>query len=141
VIQEHVAAVKLLLDAVASDSTGALITYIGAPDSEAYQLPSTPPRTPYVVLRTDSMPLESDRLAQYSSALNGRVYIVGVGSTWDEAAWALDKTRGVLLDVVPVVAGRSVAPLALVGSSPIEADGDVIPPLFSGVDIYRLFST
>jgi hypothetical protein len=141
VIRAHYSAVRALVAALEAAPTS-LLVFDGAVDGEDVGLaPQQPERTPYVVLRPGRSPQVNDeRLAPWSRRFDGRVYVTCVGATWDEAAWALEQTRGVLLDVVPVVAGRSVAPLALFDSSPIEVDRDTAPPLFVGVDLYSLFS-
>jgi hypothetical protein len=139
VIRAHVAAVRALLAPLEASPTSMPVFVAGLDDPHVPLDPQQPSRTPYVVLRTDGLPtLRSERLAPWSNDVTGRLYVVCAGSSWDEAAWALEKTRGVLADVVPVVAGRSVAPLRLVDSSDIEADRDVSPPLWSGVDVYAL---
>lgn len=137
-IRTHLAAVVALL----ATRPASLHLWVPTLD-DAGQVPSanTPPDTPYVVVRPDGMPLSSDRLAQWSTVLNGRIYVTHVGATQDEVLWAMEQTRALLLDAYPVVSGRSVSPLAIVASGPIEADRDVSPPVLVGVDIYRLFST
>lgn len=139
-IRAHLDAVAALLDPLKA-APASVPVYVGSVDGDDAALSDLPPaRTPYVVVRSDTMPLSSDRLATWSQRLDGRVYVQCVGADWREAAWALEQTRARLLDVAPVVSGRSVAPLQLEGGQPVEADRDVTPPVFMGVDVYRLLS-
>jgi hypothetical protein len=140
VIRSHLDAVAALLAPLKSAPAN-MPVYVGSVDGDDAALTDLPPaHTPYVVVRSDTMPITSDRLAPWSQRLDGRVYIQAVGADWREAAWALEATRALLSDVAPAVTGRSVAALALEGGQPIEADRDVTPPLFMGVDVYRLMS-
>ena len=139
-IRAHFDAISVLLDPIQSPPTGLLVYTAALDDAWTPLDPPQPMQYPYAVMRSSGMPVTSDRLAQWSNRLDGLIYMTGVGLVYDQAAWVLEKIRSVLLDAVPVVSGRSVAPLALVDSSTIEADRDVSPPLFHGVDVYRLFS-
>jgi hypothetical protein len=130
--------------ALLSPLTGApssMRVVVGATDAED-QAPALPAdrQTPFVVVRPDSMPMESDRLGVHSANLNGRVYVTCVGSTVKEAQWAQEKTRALLVDKKPTVAGRSVGRLQIDIGSPLQVDRDVTPPLFFVVDVYRYFS-
>ena len=113
---------------------------VGEDDDQGKALPSGPMQTPRVVVRFSSLLRSSEVLAPNSARQDGRVYVVCEGATWDECAWAMEHTRTVLVDVAPVVAGRSVAALALDATSGPDADRDAPPPVFVGVDIYRLLS-
>lgn len=139
-IRAHVAAIRDLLAPLEAAPTNLLMFEAGLDGEDVALAPLQPARTPYVVLRIGGFPLSSSRLAQWSNDLDGRLYVACAGAVWDEAAWALEKTRGVLLDAVPVVSGRSVAPLSLVDSSQIEADRDASPPVWVGVDLYAVRS-
>jgi hypothetical protein len=141
VIMEHFQAVSGLLAPLEAAPTNLLVAISALDDVWTPQLPQQPERYPYVVVRPDSMPVFSDRLAQYSGNLLGRVYVTAVGEVVNQVLWALDKTRSVLVDAVPVIAGRSVSPLRLDGGQPVMADRDTTPPVFFGVDIYTLFTT
>jgi hypothetical protein len=96
--------------------------------------------TPFIVVRPDNMPVFSDRIAQHSANLLGRLYVTCVGKTVREAQWAQEKSRALLVDKRPVVTGRSVGRLKLTDSSPVQTDRDVQPPLVYAVDVYELFS-
>ncbi len=96
--------------------------------------------TPYVVVRTDNMPMTSDRIAQASTHLTGRFYVTHVGKTVQEVQWAQEKTRALLVDKRPTVTGRSVGRLSMTDSSPVQTDRDVQPPLVYAVDVYTCFS-
>jgi hypothetical protein len=140
VIRAHLDAVMALLAPLSAAPTNTPVIK-GSPDSldQAPQLPASRV-TPFVVVRPDSMPMASGRLGQYSGNLNGRIYVTCVGANTDEAQWAQEKTRALLLDKRPTVAGRSVGRMGMDDSSLMQRDPDVTPPLFFVVDIYRLFS-
>jgi hypothetical protein len=140
VIRAHLDAVMALLASLASAPTSMPVVRQSADAlDQAPVLPGTRV-TPYVVVRTDSMPMESGRIAQYSGNLNGLIYVTHVGESVKEAQWAQEKTRVLLLDKKPTVTGRSVGRLSLADSSPVQTDRDVQPPLIYVVDVYRLFS-
>lgn len=137
-IRAHLAAVVGLLTTGLPSTTGVHVGEVGSA-LEATD-PAPPESTPYVVVRTDTMPVTSDRLAQWSQRLDARFYVSCVGQTVREAQWAQEKTRALLLDVVPVVAGRTCGPLTGGDSSPVAIDRDVTPSLFVAVDVYRLLT-
>lgn len=139
-IRAHLNAVLALLAPLSASPTDTPI-YTGSADAQD-QAPILPAArvTPYVVVRTDNMPVTSGRLAQYSGNLTGRFYVTCIGKTVEEAQWAQEKTRALLVDKRPVVTGRSVGRLSLTDSSPVETDRDVQPPLVYAVDVYTVFS-
>lgn len=136
-IRAHVTAITTLLAGLPSTCKVHLADVDGALDGVNA---APPPSTPYVVLRTDSAPLTSDRLTQWSNRLDMRLYVTCVGATMREAQWAQEKTRALLVDVVPTVTGRTCGPLTMADSSPVTTDHDVTPPLLVVVDVYRLLS-
>lgn len=139
-VRAHFDATVALLDPLkgAPSNTAVLVGGADAID-QAPVLPSARP-TPYVVVRPDSLPQENDRLAPWSNNVNGRIYVTCVGKDVREVQWALEKTRALLLDRRPTVAGRSVGRLAMDGGSPLSIDRDVTPAVYYSVDVYRLFS-
>jgi hypothetical protein len=139
-IRAHLDAFVALLAPLTSAPTSMPVV-VGSADA-VNQAPALPADrvTPFVVVRSDNMPVTSGRLAQYSGNLLGRVYVTCVGKTVREAQWAQEKTRALLIDKKPVVTGRSVARLKLADSSPTQTDRDVQPPLVYAVDMYELFS-
>jgi hypothetical protein len=140
VIRAHLDAVMALLASLTSAPTNMPVVRQSADAlDQAPVLPGTRV-TPYVVVRTDSMPMESRAIAQYSGNLHGLIYVTHVGESVKEAQWAQEKTRVLLLDKKPTVTGRSVGRLSLADSSPVQTDRDVQPPLIYVVDVYRLFS-
>lgn len=67
--------------------------------------------------------------------------ITAVGTTSEQAEWAADAARLVLLTMQPTVPGRQVQPLWQVDSSqPVARDDDVTPPLFYLPVIYQMRS-
>lgn len=139
-IRVHVQAFRALLAPLEAAPTGLLVVMAALDGEDVALTPQQPARTPYVVVRVGGFGQDSDRLAPWSQAVDGRLFVAHAGATWDEAAWAVEHTRSVLLDVVPTVTGRSCAPLALVDSSPIAADRDASPPLFETTDLYAFRS-
>ena len=140
-IRAHLDAVLALL-APLTVPPASMLVRDGTVDDESHPVTATaPPATPYVVVSTDSMPMRGDRLADWSSILDGLLYVTCVGSDRREAQWAQEKTRALLLDVRPTVAGRSCWSLKLVDGDPMRPDRDVTPPVLVAVDVYRLAST
>ena len=140
-IRAHVDAVLTLL-APLSAAPSSTPVFDGTVDDESHPVPTTaPPRTPYVVVSSDDMPMRGQTLGTWSSTLDGLLYVRCVGSDRREAQWAQEKTRALLLDVRPQVTGRSCWPLKLVDGDPLRPDRDVTPPVLVVVDVYRLAST
>lgn len=136
-IRDHLAAVVALLEASVPATCTVHVGDVGG----ALEGESDPaPATPYLVVHTDTMPVTSDRLGQWSNRLDARFYVKAVGATWREAAWGLEHARAALLDVTPTVPGRTCGPLHLGDGQPVDKDRDVTPALFYGVDVYRLMS-
>lgn len=138
-IRAHLAAVTALLQPLTVAPTNLAVDVAGV-DDEAAPPTGGQPATPYVVVTPDGLPQVSDRLAGWSANIVGTIYVRHVGATWAEAAWAQEKTRARLLDQVPTVAGRSVAPLRMFDTEPVRVDRDEPTPLFYAVDVYRLWS-
>jgi hypothetical protein len=115
--------------------------YDGSADAlgETPSLPADRPER-YVVTRPDSMPMSSERLAQHSNELTGRLYVTHVGVSVRQVQWLQEQTRALLLDKRPVVTGRRVAPLSLLDSSPVSVDRDLQPAPLYAVDVYTLFT-
>ena len=139
-VQAHFDAVMSLLQPLTQPPTGMAVVDGTLDDAGSLPPGTTPPATPYAVVRSDTMPAASDRFATFSNLLIPRIYVTVVGATEQEIRWALDKTRSVLLDVAPAVAGRSTSPLQLTDGQPIQTDRQVRPPLLFAVDVYRFTS-
>jgi len=141
VIRAHRDAVLALLAPLTTDPAVGFTVAVGALDDAGKPaLDPVPPVTPYAVLRIRSR-MTSDRLVPWHGRFDATVYLTHCGRTEDEAAWAQERTRALLLDAVPAVTGRVCAPLAMLDSQPIHTDRDVSPPLFYGVDVYTVYST
>lgn len=136
-LRAHLAAVRVLLEPLTAPPSSTPVIVGDLDDAGKASTAGVLPVTPYVMVRPDSFPMVSDRLAQWSANVNGRLYVTCVGGTVAEAQWAQERTRDLLLDKRPVVAGRSVAPLALVDGQPLQSDRDTTPPLLFVVDVYR----
>ncbi|TDE02836.1 hypothetical protein [Jiangella asiatica] len=141
----HVAAVKLLLAAVGFvDITdgedlppGSIALYDG-------QVPKEP-TFPYVVLWTTPGDRTAPALSNEHTQFETRLYTTYAGASADAVRFVADKVSGTLLDVRPIVAGRSCWKLATLYSEPIRQDSDVtlpgtnLHPMY-GVDVWRLAS-
>lgn len=139
-IRAHLDAFVALITPLSSAPTS-MPVLTGSADAQN-QAPALPADrvTPFIVVRTDNMPVFSDRIAQHSANLIGRFYVTCVGKTVREAQWAQEKSRALLVDKKPTVSGRSVGRLKLSDSSPTQTDRDVQPPLVFAVDVYEFFS-
>ncbi|WP_143448010.1 hypothetical protein [Kineosporia sp. R_H_3] len=98
------------------------------------------PDSRWVVVDFDGLPMANDRLGGYSANVDGLVYVRCFGDTVREVAWAQEKTRAVLLDVVPTIPGRSVQALRMYSAQRPTPDRDEPTPLFAAVDVYTLFT-
>lgn len=141
----HVAAVKALLAAAGFvDITNG--GTVPAPSMALYdgQVPGSP-RYPYVVLWTAPGDRPAPTLDNQHVDFDTRLHTTYVGGNTDAARIVLGKVETALLDVRPVVAGRTCWKLAKLYSEPIRQDQDVTIPGTSlhpmyGVDVWRLAS-
>ena len=135
-IRAHLDAVTALLTASLPASCTVHAGEVSGVDEAAQPAPATP----YVVVRTDPGRMTSDRLAQWSSRLDMRLYVTAVGATQRETLWAAERCRSALLDARPVVAGCICSPLRMGDASPVTVDRDVTPHLHVAVDVWDLTS-
>ena len=125
-IRAHANAVLALAQA------GAVTVY----DTAAPALPAYP----YAVLRFDSGRRVRSALTAVSDTLTETVTCTSVGLDRVQSQWVAEKVTALLLDVRPVVAGRTCAPLEHLDTQPSRRDDDVAPPLFYAVDLFRFIS-
>ena len=123
---DHLAAVKARL------SVSRVNVYLSTPTAPTY---------PYVVLYPDSMPRESDRLADGFEAVEGILYTVVVGVTEEQCGACLDRVSTALTGWRPTLAGRLASKIRNVGSQPVRKD-DSLPDksLFIATDQWRVAS-
>ena len=96
---------------------------------------------PRVVMYPDPGDVQAARLDGQREHLEMHVLLHAVGVGPEQATWASDRAREVLLGVPPVVPGRRVHRLTqTMAPPPIVRDDDVNPPLFLQVTEYRLVS-
>lgn len=96
---------------------------------------------PYVVLYPDAGDVVSARLAERHRRITVHVIVHAIGSGPEQAVWAGDKARAVLLGPAPAVAGRHTYPLVQTpGMPPLSRDDDVSPPLYMAVTEYEMRS-
>lgn len=138
-VRAHMAGVLALVTPLAASPT--LLPVFSAALDDAAQPPTDGrPDSRWVIVDFDGLPQPNDRLAGWSANVDGLVYIRCFGDTTGEVAWAQEKTRAVLLDVAPTIAGRSVQPLRMYSSQRPAPDRDEPTPLFAAVDVYTLFT-
>ena len=129
----HVQAVLTLLAA----ATPAHTVYVGEVTADS-------PATPYWLVTTDPGVLDRDTLAGGSSRIDLRVQVKSVGATAREAIEAARAARSVLVDVVPVIAGRRCWPIRHTDTLPVVPDPGVTTltsrRLHLAVDTFRLAS-
>jgi hypothetical protein len=71
------------------------------------------------------------------------IQVTSVGTTAEQSEWVADKARATLLarPTTVAVAGRKVLSVSVEASQPTRRDDDVFPPLYYGVDLYRIATT
>lgn len=135
-IDAHAQAVLALLAAVDDPP---LTVYDGRVDVSA----GRPVDPPYVLLyfaASDPLQTGSLSLAHRSERHRLDIYAHCVGATARAARMVADQVRAALLDVVPVVPGRTCWPIRLEESRPPERDETTGVPVFDAVSVYRLQS-
>lgn len=95
------------------------------------------PEFPYAVVRMTTGDEDATKLCGISDEAVFRVYITSVGLTDIAAVVVADAVRALLLDVKPLVAGRSCTPLRKESSLPVGPDRDVIVP---GTDLNPMYA-
>lgn len=124
-IGSHRAAIKALL---------APCTVGGYPDGQVID----PPVFPYWVLFMDTGIDEQTKLCRSSDMLTFRFQVTSVGLTDDSAVVVVDKTRALLIDVRPAVAGWSACNrIRREISIPLRPDKDVTLP---GSNLHPMFA-
>jgi hypothetical protein len=71
------------------------------------------------------------------------IQVTSVGTTAEQSEWVADTVRRTLLarPLTLTVAHRRVLSVSAEASQPTRRDDDVHPPLFYGVDLYRISTT
>jgi hypothetical protein len=71
------------------------------------------------------------------------IQVTSVGTTAEQSEWVADTVRRTLLarPVTLAVSHRRVLSISVQASQPTRRDDDVHPPLFYGVDLYRISTT
>jgi len=71
------------------------------------------------------------------------IQVTSVGTTAEQSEWVADTVRRTLLarPITLAVANRRVLSVSVEASQPTRRDDDVHPPLFYGVDLYRISTT
>ncbi|MGC5078460.1 hypothetical protein [Agrococcus sp. DT81.2] len=107
----------------------ASIVFDGAVDGQA------PPR--YVLVFSQSMDHEVDRMAGRQRPLVARHTIHCIGSVPDEAQWLADKVSTRLVGARIPVPGRSSSPVKHTGGDPMRLDSSVPPAVYFLADDYE----
>lgn len=96
---------------------------------------------PYVAVYPDLGDIEQAFLVGDRSRLVIHFFLHAVGKGPEQALWAADKARLVLLGTPPAVAGRLTQRMTqTLGSRPLTRDETVQPPLYLAMAEYRLMS-
>jgi hypothetical protein len=101
------------------------------------------PDRPYVVMWSPPIPGAGlDTLSGRSGWWEETITTTIVGDTVDSIRIATRRVRGAVLDVVPVVVGRTCLPIRMDGDPlPIQPDNDVQPPVLYAVIRWKCSST
>jgi hypothetical protein len=91
------------------------------------QVPSTP-TFPYVVLRMDTGNDRDEKLCMASERTDFRPMVTSVGLTDPQVRWLADQVYALLVDVRPVVAGRTCTRIDRETSIPVTTDTDETDP-------------
>lgn len=94
---------------------------------------------PYAVLYADGR-AERGRLSGDRSVLSMLLTVKVVGSGPEQALWALDRVREVMLGDPPTVAERVIHRLTEESTQDLERDDGFQPPLYLLVSTFRLMS-
>lgn len=136
-IAEHAAAVLALLDA--DNTAPALVVHDGKVPNNA---PSVAEQ-PYVLVYfddTDPELADSRPLTGASQRYVMRATCHSVGGNALAARMVADRVRTALLDVVPVVTGRTCQPIRREDGQPVQRDEETLTSVFDKVDVYRVES-
>lgn len=114
----------------------ALLSGLSAHVSRA---PSGTP-TPYVVLHPDQGNASATSYGGDSDWRPWRYVTVCVGTTTEQAQLWAEKVEARLLDVVPVVTGRTCGPIRKESTVPVDRDEDKQPPIFLARDVWAFSS-
>lgn len=119
------------------------LTVFPVPDGQPGSLqglvpPNTPP--PYVAVHISGGPLVSDTIDRRSSRYRVFATCHCAGESRDAALLVADMVEATLLDVRPVLTGRSAVPIRHDSDRAAAVDESVSPPVWTVVDVYRLES-
>jgi len=107
----------------------ALATYV----TLAVNADGSPVQLPYVVIHPADGTDDSDRLAGPSVTQHPRFTIHSVGSTYEQAVWAAEKVKAVLvvggIGVTPAIAGERSGSFWYSVPQAVQTDNEVNPPL------------
>ncbi|GAY07503.1 hypothetical protein [Pseudonocardia sp. N23] len=127
--EPHVAAVLAMLQAGTPANLGVALG-VG---------PSVNP--PYVALYPDPGDVEQARLSGDRSLITISFLLHCIGAGPEQALWALDKARAVMLGDPPTVAGRRTHRMTQTyGSRELDRDDGIQPALFIAMAEFRLMS-
>ncbi|MEU7814129.1 hypothetical protein [Pseudonocardia sp. NPDC049154] len=96
---------------------------------------------PYLAIYPDPGDVEDARLCGDRSKLTIHFMVHAVGAGPEQATWALDKARAVLLGDPPTVSGRRTHRMSqTLGAVPVTRDETTQPPLYIALAEFRLVS-
>ena len=126
-IRLHAAAVLALIDAQPN-----VTVYDG-------QVPNRPV-LPYAVMYADQGGAGQSAFSGKSDFRVWRFQTTAVGSTPEQCRWLAERVELALLDVAPVVTGRTCGRIDKLDSQPVRRDDTVDPALFYAVDRWQFLS-
>jgi len=92
----------------------------------------SPISLPYVVIHPADGTDDSDRLAGPSVTQHPRFTIHSVGSTYEQAVWAAEKVKGVLvvggIGVTPAITGEYTGAVWCSSPTSVQTDNEAVPP-------------
>lgn len=95
---------------------------------------------PYLAIYPDLGDIWSSRLCDDRSAMTIHFMIHSVGAGPEQAQWAFDKARAVMLGEPPVVPGRKAKRMTQTLAIPVTRDESTQPPLYIAIGEFELIT-
>lgn len=98
------------------------------------------PALPYAVVRFDSGKRDRTSIVPVSNKVTTTVTCTAVGVDRGQSQGVAERVADALVDLRPIVAGRTCSPIEHIDTRPSQLDSAVAPPLFYAVDVFRFDS-